>query len=131
MKEKSKKKSKHSKSSKHNKKTKEKRRLSSETPENAPILTMTDYFNTNKLFRYYLVNEKKKNFESFTSAEAHEQFKKFIKLYNKRKLSSVYYTDGIDPESLHEAIKSSHKWNINMTGNEKKDIATITSSTLL
>ncbi len=129
MKEKSKKKSKHSKSSKHHKKSKDDHK-SSQAPSSMSLLTMDDYFSMNKVFRYYLVSEKKKNFEDFTSVEAHEQFKKFIKLYNKRKLDSMYYTDAIDVETLHQAIKTSHKWNINITGNEKKEIEVITSNAI-
>ena len=127
MKEKSKKKSKHSKSSKHHKKGKDDHK-SAPTPTPTPSLTMDDYFSMNKIFRYYLVSEKKKNFEDFTSVEAHEQFKKFIKLYNKQKLGSVYYSDAIDAEALQQAIKTSHKWNINMTGSEKREIAVVASN---
>ena len=125
--------SKHSKNSKHSKHSKDDKKKRKDEQESLPtesLLTMNDYFSMNKLFRYYLVNEKKKNFEDYTSAEAHKQFEKFIKLYNKKELSSVYYTNALDVDTLHEAIKTSHNWNINITGTEKKEIAVITSSSL-
>ena len=97
MKDKAKKKSKHSKKSKsskhskskHSKHSKGDKRTRKDAQEPLPtesLLTMNDYFSMNKLFRYYLVNEKKKNFEDYTSAEAHKKFEKFIKLYNKKEL---------------------------------------------
>lgn len=52
------------------------------------VISEEDYYAKATEFKVWLHEEKNKFFDELTSEQAHEQFKKFVKAWNKFKLDS-------------------------------------------
>ncbi|KAK7063852.1 hypothetical protein R3P38DRAFT_14710 [Favolaschia claudopus] len=83
---------------------------STSLPHNAsPISERSDYFNKNPEFRQWLKDEKKKYFDELSGDKARSYFRKFVKAWNKGKLSKSLYA-GIDPSSIPADSQTGYKW---------------------
>lgn len=102
------------------------------------VATEDDYFKLHKPFTLWLVKKKKKDFESLSSKKARKYFKKFIKKWNKGKLSKTYYDLGSLTAAHGGSINTKHVWNFKMNETEKSalkktanDVSNSTYSLLL
>ncbi|RUP49442.1 hypothetical protein BC936DRAFT_142500 [Jimgerdemannia flammicorona] len=84
-----------------------------------------DYFAKSTEFRVWL-RDKGKFFDELTSEQAHEQFKKFVKAWNKFKLDKKYYS-GIRSSQITAADTTRYKWNFAQNLN-RKELETIKDS---
>ncbi|KAJ6541919.1 hypothetical protein B0H19DRAFT_959040 [Mycena capillaripes] len=87
----------------------------SETPEtihlphDAPTISESDYFRKGDEFRIWLKTEKKKYFDELSGDKARSYFRKFVKAWNKGKLSKSLYA-GVDPASIPAESQTGYKW---------------------
>ncbi|KAJ2924361.1 hypothetical protein H1R20_g12741, partial [Candolleomyces eurysporus] len=80
-----------------------------ELPSGASPLTERDYFQKSDEFRLWLKEEKSKYFDELSGERARSYFRKFVKAWNRGKLSSKFYR-GLDPGTLSATSNTSYKW---------------------
>ncbi|KAF8893728.1 hypothetical protein CPB84DRAFT_1826014 [Gymnopilus junonius] len=78
-------------------------------PEGVSPISESDYFQKSDEFRLWLKEEKGKYFDDLSGDRARSYFRKFVKAWNKGKLSGTYY-DGIAPGSIPATANTSYKW---------------------
>ncbi|KAG9222135.1 hypothetical protein CCMSSC00406_0009586 [Pleurotus cornucopiae] len=81
---------------------------SRDLPHNASPISESDYFLKSAEFRIWLKDEKRKYFDELSGEKARSYFRKFVKAWNKGKLSKSLYA-GADPASV-AANQTSYKW---------------------
>ena len=121
----------HTKDKKHHKKDKkhsdkkERRSSSHEKTDNIvndgiAFLSPDDFFLKSEEFRCWLRLFQQKNFEDLSTVEAHELFENdFVKLWNRRKLPSMFFDkNGIPAEVREQAMKTTHQWGFKLTDRE-------------
>ncbi|KAK0500904.1 hypothetical protein EDD18DRAFT_1307457 [Armillaria luteobubalina] len=83
----------------------EERRL----PHNASPISESDYFQKSDEFRIWLKDEKGKYFDELSGERARSYFRKFVKAWNRGKLSKKLYA-GVDSSSISATSQTSYKW---------------------
>ncbi|PBK76364.1 hypothetical protein ARMSODRAFT_874877 [Armillaria solidipes] len=83
----------------------EERRL----PHNASPISESDYFQKSDEFRIWLKDEKGKYFDELSGERARSYFRKFVKAWNRGKLSKKLYA-GVDSSSIPATSQTSYKW---------------------
>ncbi|KAK0473051.1 hypothetical protein IW261DRAFT_1505511 [Armillaria novae-zelandiae] len=83
----------------------EERRL----PRNASPISESDYFQKSDEFRIWLKDEKGKYFDELSGERARSYFRKFVKAWNRGKLSKKLYA-GVDSSSIPATSQTSYKW---------------------
>ncbi|KAJ7922844.1 hypothetical protein B0H13DRAFT_1982006 [Mycena leptocephala] len=78
-------------------------------PHGAPVISESDYFRKGDEFRQWLKDEKKKYFDELSGDKARSYFRKFVKAWNKGKLSKSLYA-GVDPSSISAESQTGYKW---------------------
>ncbi|KAJ7269298.1 hypothetical protein B0H12DRAFT_1095076 [Mycena haematopus] len=78
-------------------------------PYDAPIISESDYFRKGSEFRVWLKDEKKRYFDELSGDKARSYFRKFVKSWNKGKLSKSLYA-GLDPSSISAESQTGYKW---------------------
>ncbi|PPQ76691.1 hypothetical protein CVT26_004475 [Gymnopilus dilepis] len=84
-------------------------RGSSKLPEGVSPISESDYFQKSDEFRLWLKEEKGKYFDDLSGDRARSYFRKFVKAWNRGKLSKTYYA-GIEPGSIPARSNTSYKW---------------------
>ncbi|KAG7451952.1 uncharacterized protein BT62DRAFT_915737 [Guyanagaster necrorhizus] len=83
----------------------EERRL----PHDASPISESDYFQKSYEFRIWLKDEKGKYFDELSGERTRSYFRKFVKAWNRGKLSKKLYA-GIDSSSIPATSQTSYKW---------------------
>jgi hypothetical protein len=78
-------------------------------PHDADPISESDYFRKGSEFRVWLKDEKKKYFDELSGDKARSYFRKFVKAWNKGKLSKSLYA-GLDPASISAESQTGYKW---------------------
>ncbi|KAF9055685.1 hypothetical protein BJ165DRAFT_1521679 [Panaeolus papilionaceus] len=78
-------------------------------PKGVEPISESDYFQKSDEFRLWLKEEKSKYFDELSGDRARSYFRKFVKAWNRGKLSNTYY-DGIAPGTIPAAANTSYKW---------------------
>ncbi|KAJ7150300.1 hypothetical protein C8R46DRAFT_1124548 [Mycena filopes] len=78
-------------------------------PHGAEPISESDYFRKGDEFRIWLKEEKKKYFDELTGEKARSYFRKFVKAWNRGKLSDSLYA-GVDPASISAQSQTGYKW---------------------
>ncbi|KAG8823040.1 hypothetical protein FRC18_010835 [Serendipita sp. 400] len=78
-------------------------------PKGVQEITEKDFFLKNDEFRLWLKEEKDKYFTELSGEKARSYFRKFVKSWNKGRLSSKYY-DGIGAVQDTAAASTSYRW---------------------
>nr|GAT61358.1 predicted protein [Mycena chlorophos] len=78
-------------------------------PHGAGRISEEDYFRKSDEFRVWLRTEKKRHFDELSGDRARSYFRKFVKAWNRGKLSSKLYA-GLDPSSVSADAQTSYKW---------------------
>ncbi|KAJ7070615.1 hypothetical protein C8F01DRAFT_1107076 [Mycena amicta] len=78
-------------------------------PYDAPKISEADYFRKTDEFRVWLKTEKKRYFDELSGEKARSYFRKFVKAWNRGKLSKSLYS-GIDPSSISAESQTNYKW---------------------
>ncbi|EIM83565.1 uncharacterized protein STEHIDRAFT_101856 [Stereum hirsutum FP-91666 SS1] len=78
-------------------------------PGGAEPISEQDYFLKSAEFRVWLKDEKRKYFDELTGEKARKYFRKFVKDWNRGKLSKDLYA-GIDPTALPAQSQTAYKW---------------------
>ncbi|ESK83963.1 splicing arginine serine-rich 12 [Moniliophthora roreri MCA 2997] len=78
-------------------------------PHDASPITESDYFQKSDEFRVWLKDEKGKYFDELSGDRARSYFRKFVKAWNRGKLSKSLYA-GIDSSSIPATSTTSYKW---------------------
>ncbi|KAF7307287.1 hypothetical protein MIND_00522700 [Mycena indigotica] len=78
-------------------------------PYDAPRISEADYFRKTDEFRVWLKTEKKRYFDELSGDKARSYFRKFVKAWNKGKLTKSLYA-GVDPSSVSAESQTSYKW---------------------
>lgn len=82
-----------------------------------------DYFLKNEEFRVWLHVSKSISFETLTTVQAREIFAgDFCRSWNKGSLAAMYYEGTIPTELRHQCVKSTHKWGLKLSENEKEQV---------
>lgn len=83
-----------------------------------------DYFLKNEEFRVWLHVNRNTPFETLTTVQAREMFAgDFRKSWNKGGLASMFYEGTIPTELRHQCVKTSHKWGLKLSANEKEQVS--------
>ncbi|KAF7303018.1 hypothetical protein MKEN_01264800 [Mycena kentingensis (nom. inval.)] len=85
-----------------------------ELPYGAQRISEADYFRKSEEFRVWLKREKSKYFDELSGEKARSYFRKFVKAWNRGKLSRSLYA-GLDPASASSETHTRHKWNFKNT----------------
>jgi len=80
-----------------------------ELPNGVSPISESQYFQKSDEFRLWLKEEKGKYFDSLSGDRARSYFRKFVKAWNRGKLSQTYY-DGINSASIPATINTAYKW---------------------
>ncbi|CAA7264986.1 unnamed protein product [Cyclocybe aegerita] len=80
-----------------------------ELPKGVSTISESDYFQKSDEFRLWLKEDKRKYFDELSGDKARSYFRKFVKAWNRGKLSKTYY-DGVAPGSLPATTNTSYKW---------------------
>ncbi|KIJ66561.1 hypothetical protein HYDPIDRAFT_86702 [Hydnomerulius pinastri MD-312] len=80
-----------------------------ELPEGVSPISESDYFLKNTEFRLWLKDEKGKYFDELSSEKARSYFRKFVKAWNRGKLSDSLYND-VDSVGGSAANQTAYKW---------------------
>ncbi|KAJ7755066.1 hypothetical protein DFH07DRAFT_822804 [Mycena maculata] len=78
-------------------------------PHDASTISESDYFRKGDEFRIWLKTEKKKYFDELSGDKARSYFRKFVKAWNKGKLSKSLYA-GVDPSTISAESQTGYKW---------------------
>ncbi|KAF8079263.1 hypothetical protein FPV67DRAFT_107852 [Lyophyllum atratum] len=78
-------------------------------PNNASPLSESDYFQKSDEFRIWLKDEKGKYFDELSGDKARSYFRKFVKAWNRGKVSKSLYA-GIDPTTISATTQTAYKW---------------------
>ncbi|KAJ7116783.1 hypothetical protein C8R43DRAFT_1038023 [Mycena crocata] len=78
-------------------------------PHDASTISESDYFRKGDEFRIWLKTEKKKYFDEISGEKARSYFRKFVKAWNKGKLSDSLYA-GVDPSTISAQSQTGYKW---------------------
>ncbi|KAH9932418.1 hypothetical protein B0H21DRAFT_780991 [Amylocystis lapponica] len=78
-------------------------------PNGADPISESDYFLKSDEFRVWLKDEKHKYFDELTSDKSRRYFRKFVKVWNRGKLSKSLYS-GVDPTSQVASSQTGYKW---------------------
>ncbi|KAF9022942.1 hypothetical protein BDZ89DRAFT_1018482 [Hymenopellis radicata] len=78
-------------------------------PHNAERISDADYFLKSDEFRIWLKEEKRKYFDELSGEKARSYFHKFVKAWNRGKLSKKLYA-GIDNSTIPATSNTSYKW---------------------
>ncbi|KAJ7897349.1 hypothetical protein B0H14DRAFT_2333073 [Mycena olivaceomarginata] len=78
-------------------------------PYDASPISESDYFRKGDEFRIWLKDEKRKYFDELSGDKARSYFRKFVKAWNKGKLSKSLYA-GVDPASISAESQTGYKW---------------------
>ncbi|KAJ6601400.1 hypothetical protein DFH09DRAFT_1302682 [Mycena vulgaris] len=78
-------------------------------PHDAAAISESDYFRKGDEFRIWLKDEKRKYFDELSGEKARSYFRKFVKAWNKGKLSKSLYA-GVDPSSISAESQTGYKW---------------------
>ncbi|KAJ8085091.1 hypothetical protein PM082_003875 [Marasmius tenuissimus] len=78
-------------------------------PHDASPISESDYFQKSNEFRVWLKDEKGKYFDELSGDKARSYFRKFVKAWNRGKLSKRLYS-GIDNSELPATTQTSYKW---------------------
>ncbi|GLB43683.1 hypothetical protein LshimejAT787_1401950 [Lyophyllum shimeji] len=78
-------------------------------PSNASPISESDYFQKSDEFRIWLKEEKSKYFDELSGDRARSYFRKFVKAWNRGKLSKSLYA-GIDPSTVSATTQTAYKW---------------------
>ncbi|KAG7100081.1 hypothetical protein E1B28_001864 [Marasmius oreades] len=78
-------------------------------PHNASPISVSDYFQKSNEFRVWLKDEKGKYFDELSGEKSRSYFRKFVKAWNRGKLSSTLYA-GIENSDLPATSQTSYKW---------------------
>ncbi|KAJ3054172.1 hypothetical protein HK097_002494 [Rhizophlyctis rosea] len=87
-----------------------------------PKISEDDYYNKSTEFQMWLREEKKLYFFDLSGEEARSYFKKFVRRWNKARLSSKYYKKMLASE-IPAAEKSGFKWKFKNTSEADLDNA--------
>ncbi|KAF8633532.1 hypothetical protein AX15_001337 [Amanita polypyramis BW_CC] len=68
-----------------------------------------DYFLKSDEYRLWLREEKRKYFDELSGDKARSYFRKFVKAWNRGKLSKKYYK-GLEPSSVYATTNTGYKW---------------------
>ncbi|KAF8736849.1 hypothetical protein AX14_013783 [Amanita brunnescens Koide BX004] len=85
------------------------RRRDEDLPYDAKSISESDYFLKSDEFRLWLREEKKKYFDELSGDRARSYFRKFIKAWNRGKLSKKCY-QGLEPSAIHATSNTAYKW---------------------
>ncbi|TDL26373.1 hypothetical protein BD410DRAFT_518447 [Rickenella mellea] len=86
-----------------------------ELPHNADPISESDYFLKSAEFRVWLKDEKEKYFDELTGEKARHYFRKFVKAWNRGKLSKSLYA-GINPSTQAASSLTAYKWSFASKG---------------
>ncbi|KAL4489371.1 hypothetical protein ABPG72_002667 [Tetrahymena utriculariae] len=75
-------------------------------------LSEDDFFIMNKTFSIWLIKKKNKYFDDLSTNKQRKYFKKFVKKWNKKDLSSVYYDEDKLLEKYGQLLKQKSFWKI-------------------
>ncbi|KAG6840741.1 hypothetical protein C0991_004650 [Blastosporella zonata] len=78
-------------------------------PHNASPISESDYFQKSDEFRNWLKDAKAKYFDELSGDRARSYFRKFVKAWNRGKLSKSLYA-GIDPATITAKEQTAYKW---------------------
>ncbi|KAJ3820459.1 hypothetical protein F5880DRAFT_1509328 [Lentinula raphanica] len=78
-------------------------------PHSAKPITEADYFQKSDEFRVWLKEEKGKYFDELSGEKARSYFRKFVKYWNRGKLSKSLYA-GIDSSTIPSRAQTGYKW---------------------
>ncbi|KAJ7687431.1 hypothetical protein B0H17DRAFT_1070196 [Mycena rosella] len=84
-------------------------------PHDAPTISESDYFRKGDEFRIWLKEEKRKYFDELSGDKARSYFRKFVKAWNKGKLSKSLYA-GVDPSTIPAESQTGYKWSFASKG---------------
>ncbi|KAL1683900.1 hypothetical protein EV122DRAFT_200816 [Schizophyllum commune] len=84
-------------------------------PYNAQPISDRDYFLKSDEFRLWLKDEKRKYFDELSGDKARSYFRKFVKAWNRGKLSREIYA-GVDPSATSASSQTSYKWSFASKG---------------
>ncbi|TFK21543.1 hypothetical protein FA15DRAFT_682056 [Coprinopsis marcescibilis] len=87
-----------------------------ELPFNAQPISEKDYFQKSDEFRLWLREEKDRYFDELSGDKARSYFRKFVKAWNRGKLSKKHYR-GIEPGSVTATTNTSYKWSFAANSN--------------
>ncbi|EKM84269.1 hypothetical protein AGABI1DRAFT_110827 [Agaricus bisporus var. burnettii JB137-S8] len=79
-------------------------------PNHASPISESDYFKKFDELRLWLKEEKGKYINELTSDKTRSYFRKFVKAWNRGKLSLKYY-EGLDSSSVLASEQTGYKWN--------------------
>ncbi|KAF8167205.1 hypothetical protein B0H34DRAFT_812546 [Crassisporium funariophilum] len=80
-----------------------------ELPKGVSPITEADYFQKSDEFRVWLKEEKGKYFDGLSGDRARSYFRKFVKAWNRGKLTHTYY-NGINPATIPATANTAYKW---------------------
>ncbi|KAF9260793.1 hypothetical protein L218DRAFT_906430 [Marasmius fiardii PR-910] len=78
-------------------------------PHNASRISESDYFQKSNEFKVWLKDEKGKYVDELSGDKSRSYFRKFVKAWNRGKLSSTLYA-GIENSDLPATSQTSYKW---------------------
>ncbi|KAF9069336.1 hypothetical protein BDP27DRAFT_1383237 [Rhodocollybia butyracea] len=78
-------------------------------PHNAKPISESDYFQKSDEFRVWLKDEKGKYFDELSGDRARSYFRKFVKYWNRGKLSKSLYA-GVDISTIPSQAQTGYKW---------------------
>ncbi|PFH47346.1 hypothetical protein AMATHDRAFT_152283 [Amanita thiersii Skay4041] len=98
------------------------RRTAVDLPYDAKPIRESDYFLKSDEFRLWLREEKRKYFDELSGDKARSYFRKFVKAWNRGKLSKKYY-QGIEPSSVTATTNTAYKWSFASKSSRADDAA--------
>lgn len=94
------------------------------TPIKVVQISEDDYFLKNEEFRVWLNTSRNTPFETLTTVNAREIFAgDFCKKWNRGSLASMFYDGTIPTELRQQCVKTSHKWGLKLSANEKEQVS--------
>ncbi|KAH7886349.1 hypothetical protein F5I97DRAFT_1937211 [Phlebopus sp. FC_14] len=93
-----------------------------ELPEDVSPISESDYFLKNTEFRVWLKDEKGKYFDELSSERARSYFRKFVKAWNRGKLSESLYSN-VDALAPSAAKQTAYKWSFASKGSSTDESA--------
>ncbi|TFK69922.1 hypothetical protein BDN72DRAFT_888162 [Pluteus cervinus] len=89
-------------------------------PHGAEPISEADYFRKSDEFRVWLREERRKYLDELSSDKARSHFRKFVKAWNRGKLSNSLYA-GVDRSSTSASSQTAYKWGFASKNKTKAD----------
>ncbi|KAF9011362.1 hypothetical protein BDQ17DRAFT_1233417 [Cyathus striatus] len=93
-----------------------------ELQNGAKPISESDYFQKSDEFRLWLKEDKGKYFDELSGDRARSYFRKFVKVWNRGKLSRNYY-EGIDSSKIPANNQTAYKWSFTSKSNKAESEA--------